>query len=311
MTRDAAGNVRRLDETLLRQLYATPPDEFVAARNAAVKELKAAGDRDAASAVGAMRRGSWVDWALNAVAVDEPELVERFVDAAAEMRAAQHAAIRGQSGTDVRAAIGELRERSAELAKRADKVLTGHKRSSALADLTERLAGVAADEEAAEHLRLGRLHGDTGSLQAFFGDADLTTAPSRPTKQRASKEDRPAKRRTTPTTDERGDGESTAKERARQIAAQRQRLERQAKEAERAHRHAVREAERADTAVEKARAAVDAAREKLEAARAELERAEQALTDAESERDTTAEAAQAAERELEDARQAIEDLDDR
>ena len=50
--------VDRLDDTLAHQLLATPPDEFVAARNALAKQLKADGRRDEAAEVGSIRRRS-------------------------------------------------------------------------------------------------------------------------------------------------------------------------------------------------------------------------------------------------------------
>ena len=56
--------VDRLDDTLAHQLLATPPDEFVAARNALAKQLKAGGLVAPAAEVGSMRRQSWVDLSL-------------------------------------------------------------------------------------------------------------------------------------------------------------------------------------------------------------------------------------------------------
>ena len=81
---------------------ATPPDEFVAARNALVKQLKRDGDRESAAAIAAMRRPAWTDWALNVVADDDGEIVDRFAEAASEMREAQKAAFAGRGDVDLR-----------------------------------------------------------------------------------------------------------------------------------------------------------------------------------------------------------------
>ena len=72
---------RRLDETTLRGLYATVPTEFVAARNALVKELRRAKERDEAALVAALRRPDWTDWALNVVAAEHADAVDEVRDA--------------------------------------------------------------------------------------------------------------------------------------------------------------------------------------------------------------------------------------
>ena len=77
-------NVGRLDETF-HQLLLTPPDEFVAARTALVRQLKSAGEREQAAAVAPMRRPSWVDWALNVAADEHTDEVSEFADAAEAM----------------------------------------------------------------------------------------------------------------------------------------------------------------------------------------------------------------------------------
>ena len=104
-----ACTLRDLDETLLRQLYATPPPEFVAARNELVKALRRDKRRDEATAVAALRRPGWDDWALNAVAASDADVVAGFADAAADVRAAQAAAIEGRDGPDIRVALRDLR----------------------------------------------------------------------------------------------------------------------------------------------------------------------------------------------------------
>jgi DNA repair exonuclease SbcCD ATPase subunit len=264
-------SVAALDADLLRQLCLTRPDEFVGARNALAKQLRGEGDREGAAALAALRRPSWTDWALNSAASEHAELVDAFAEAAASMRAAQERALEGGS-VDLRAAINDLRERSAALARAAGSVLTGSGRGAALAELTERLNQVAADEAAANRLRSGILleaDADGGDLFAGveLGDRPSTkttkstkTPTKTPTKQQARKQQ---------------EGAPAAKpdpgraERRRQLEAER-------KQAERQLRAATRDLDRVDATLRKAQAEVD----KAEAA---LERARQQLTDAEAE----------------------------
>ena len=118
--RRRGGTVAGLNETLLRDLFATPPPDFVAARNEVVKALRKDKARDDATAVAALRRPGWDDWSLNTVATSDPDVVAGFIDAAAQVRDAQAAAIEGRDGPDIRTALRDLRDRSADLVRLAD-----------------------------------------------------------------------------------------------------------------------------------------------------------------------------------------------
>ena len=112
-----------VDIDLVRELLATPPAEFVAARNRAVKQLRADGRKDAAELVKSLRRLGLPDWAFNVVAGEHGDDVARFVAAADEVRRAQAAAIEGRDGPDVRTTLRELRERTTQLVARARDVV--------------------------------------------------------------------------------------------------------------------------------------------------------------------------------------------
>ncbi|MGV3758916.1 MAG: hypothetical protein ACO1PW_05150 [Actinomycetota bacterium] len=64
-----------------KPLYDLRPEEFVAARDALVKELRAAGERGEATAVKALRRPSAAAAALNRAARSRPELLEAVLHA--------------------------------------------------------------------------------------------------------------------------------------------------------------------------------------------------------------------------------------
>jgi hypothetical protein len=300
-------NVDLLDETLLKDLCTTPPDEFVAARNAIVKRLKSEGDRAMASEVAGLRRPSWTDWALDTAAVEHADITAAFADAAADMREAQQAATSGRSGVNLRASITELRDRSAALVRAANEVLVAHGRPPALPELTERLAAVAASAPATERLRAGLLGPVDDEADDGNGFGSAGDEPSEPrTGQRTAerKQTQTAKPKSKPDKQEAADDHDDSKQRA----AERRRLERDVKELERTLSSTERQLARADTAVRHAQAAVDAAAEKVAEATTALQNAEQRASDMTSERDELSRLAEEAGAALERSRRSLDSL---
>jgi hypothetical protein len=285
--------VVRLDQQHVHDLLATPPDEFVATRNALVKRLKAEGEREQAAEAAAMRRPAWVDWALNVAAAEHAADVERFADAAEAMRAEQRAAVTGRGGGELRTAMTGLRDRTGELARLANAVLTGHGRPAALADITERLAEVATSDTSTEQLRAGLLLGEAGDDGEFaFGGVDATTENTAETSPRRKPKPKP-KSNPAPT-----DGPD--------LTLERRRLERELATAERVGHAAAREAERTDTAVRHAQTAVDAATDAVTKAQSSLERAQRRLQREEAARDSAREKAAAAAAEVARLRRSLD-----
>jgi hypothetical protein len=107
-----------------RELYSVPPPDFVARRNALVRQLKADGRGDDAKAVGALRRPRLSEYALNAAVREDDALGRRFATAVADATAAQSAAIGGGGGGGggaeaMRAATRELRAATTALIEAA------------------------------------------------------------------------------------------------------------------------------------------------------------------------------------------------
>jgi hypothetical protein len=294
--------VERLDEQHLHQLLATPPDEFVASRNALVKRLKAEGEREQAGEVAAMRRPAWVDWALNVTAAEHASDVERFADAAEAMRDAQRGAVTGRSGVDLRTAMTDLRDRTGELARRANAVLTAHGRPGALPEVTERLAELATSDASTERLRAGLLLGDDGDEGGFaFGDTADAADTSPPRKSK------PAKEPVAKAASKSGPKPKPKSEPASpDLTLERRRIERDLKTAERVSHAATRDAERADTAVRHAKTAVDAATDAVTKAQSALDRAERRLRREEAQRDAARDKAEAGAAEVARLRRALE-----
>jgi hypothetical protein len=268
----------------LRELFASPPPEFVASRNALAKRLRAEKRRDEAGAVATLRRPSWIDWALNTVAEREPAAVGDFADAAEVLREAQAASIEGRAGPDLRGALQALRDATTALARRAGRELSGAGRDPETAELTSRLGEIAGLEAAVEQLRGGVLgSADPGEEELFAG---LTPAPSRARPSRTADAKTRAKRA----------GEAAAEvDRADDDRAEAEQAEAERAEAEQA------EAERAE-----AQRAEEAARER-EARRRELDTA---VADARRRREEAAERFAAAQRALDDARSDLDDADE-
>jgi hypothetical protein len=276
-----------------------------------VKRLKAAGDREQAAAVAAVRRPAWVDWALNVVAAEHAGDVERFADAAEAMRAAQRSAVTGQAGVDLRSAMLGLRDRTGELARRANTVLTGRGRPSALPDITERLAEVATSDASTEQLRAGLLLGDAGDDGDLgFGDVDADdTAPARARKPKPKPAKEPDQQRTKVTAKIKPAATKPEAEPGPDRTLERRRIERDLKTAERISHAATRDAERANTAVRHAKSAVDAATDAVTQAQSALDRANRRLQREETERDKSRDKADAAAAEVARLRRELDDLD--
>lgn len=160
-----------IDPVALRALMSTTPPAFVAARTVLATELRDDGHRDAATAIAAIRRPSWIEWALNEAAVIDPDLVAEYASAASESRDAQQAAVERREGTDLRGALRQLRDTVTSLAALASESLRGVERSSETAELVAKLGEIAGDETLVNRLRRGLL--GAGTLGADGSVAEL------------------------------------------------------------------------------------------------------------------------------------------
>lgn len=130
-------------------LYELDPREFIAARNALVKRLRADRRQEQATAVAALKRPTPVAWALNQLARQAPAVIEAALEAVEALQAATDAALAGRAG-DLRSATA-----------------------------AERAAANAVIDAAREHLG-GRTEGlrqaIVGTLRAAAGDPNVTAA---------------------------------------------------------------------------------------------------------------------------------------
>ncbi|HKN37476.1 MAG TPA: hypothetical protein VJ456_00040 [Acidimicrobiia bacterium] len=263
-------------------LYGLPLEEFTPARDALAKELRAAGRKDEAAEVKALRKPSVAAWALNRVARDHPDAIERLRAAGADLREAQNEAMSGDAGR-LRAAgraLAEAIDRVAALAADALRAAGRPVSAAQQEKIVATLRTAAVDDDAGEALTRGVLVDDlepTGFSLLGPGSGDLSAGDGAdgaggvaplPGAHRPARKPKPSK------------------EALEAVEAARRELRRCDAEAEMAATRARRRAERAETAMQRA---AEAHREADEARAA----AEEAAGEAEAARRRAAEAADA------------------
>lgn len=273
---------RDLDE-VAAELYALPPEQFTAARNARA----AAADKGLAAQVKALRRPTAAAWAVSLLA-REGQLADAL-ELAAALREAQDdldAAELSRLGRQRRALVAALAAQAAELADARGVPISGAART----EVEKTINAAVMDAAAAAAVMTGRL---VRTLEATgLEGVDLTDAVGGSVPGLA---DAPAPSR-----------DDLAERRARKAA------ERALRDAERSAGEADRELSKIDAKLEKARERTDHLHERMEDLRAELarfeadaEKAERAAAELQRDRDTAAERAHTAAREAERARKAV------
>jgi hypothetical protein len=163
-------------------LYREAPEAFIAARDRLVKELQGAGRSDDAKAVKALRKPTVVAWALNQLADRDAKGVAELLEAGAELRAAQMAAMSGR---------GADRLRTATDARRASVTRLGAESAAALRDagkdpeahedeIRSALEAAAVNEDAGQGLRTGTLERPPRPESGFGDLGGLTLVPDVP-----------------------------------------------------------------------------------------------------------------------------------
>ena len=241
-------------EDLVGELLALPPEEFTAARNAAVKRLRAEGQRDVAETIQGLPRPPLSLWALNHVAHEQPKLIEAFLDSAEQLREAY------RSGGDIRAATSPERDAEAAVVAAAVEFARGEGRKlteAVMERLRQTVRAAAADAGVGEELRNGRLirEPEAPSIGELLGSMPATSG--KPSKKPESRRDRDAERRAL--REEIAAAESDASEQRGEARA-----------AAEAARAAEREWQRSQKLAEKAQLRSDTAEQHLEQLRQQL-----------------------------------------
>src|SRR5438067_4091981 len=119
------------------ELYEIDPREFVAARDRLAKERRAAGDREGATAIRALRRPSVSAWALNQVARHHADAIGELVAAVEQVRTAQDQVLAGDDRDLLRDALARRRRALHVVTERARAVVeqSGRSGDAAIRDI--------------------------------------------------------------------------------------------------------------------------------------------------------------------------------
>ncbi len=237
-----------VDDRSIADLYAAPLEEFTARRNAIAREVAAAGEKLDAAELRALPKPNAAAWALNQLARQDPEGIDRLLDTSESLRRAQH-----EDGGDLRALHAQTRAQVATLVTRAQSIVeaNGRKATQALKkQVAQSLMAAAADERAGEQLRAGRLTRELepGGFEPSGDDLFVPRAPQAPSSPRRQE----AEARVT-----------TLAQEAEAASAHAKGLAEEADRAQRVARRARARAEDAAAAAESKRARADAARRAL------------------------------------------------
>ena len=168
---------------VIDRLYGLPLEEFTPARDTASKELRAAGERDAAAEVKRLRKPSRLAWALNQVRRHDPEPVDKLIAAGERLQEAQRQLVEAGERGLLRDAAAEERELVGRIADLAERELatSGHPaNATAQGKLFSTLHAAAADPEVRDALAAGRLLGEHQL-------SDLGLVPGSPARSEATR----------------------------------------------------------------------------------------------------------------------------
>jgi len=138
------------------ELYALPPDQFTAARNASAKEAKAAGDTATAARIAALRKPTVLAWVVNLLVRELPDEIGGFLDLGDALRDATATL----SGPELRQLSGQRHRLVQALVRQARDLArqAGYRTTEDVArGLEETLAAALTDPAVADQLRAGRL----------------------------------------------------------------------------------------------------------------------------------------------------------
>ncbi|SDT76435.1 hypothetical protein [Actinoplanes derwentensis] len=141
---------------IVRRLYESPPDGFVAARTAAVAEARRAGDVAAARHLAALKKPTVAAWIVNLVALQRPELLDELAGIADALRAAQ----RDLQGDQMRELSLHRRRFVTSLVEAARRLAVEAGTPGAklpLAEVEATFTAALAEPEIAGQIRSGRL----------------------------------------------------------------------------------------------------------------------------------------------------------
>jgi hypothetical protein len=151
-----AGEEAQDFDAAINELYAIPPDQFVARRDALAAAARSAGDTKLAAEIKKLRKPTVSAWAVNLLARDAHDTLKALLELGPALAKAQRLGRR-----DEMRSLGEARHRyvtSLVAAAARELAEQGHSTSSEIAlDIESTLAGALADADVAEAVLAARL----------------------------------------------------------------------------------------------------------------------------------------------------------
>ena len=174
-------------------LYAGPADEFIARRDALVKELKAAKDKAGADTVKGLRKPTVAAWAVNQLAHSSRRDIAKLLDVGDALRAAHEALSEGKGDAGIRTATTKRRKLVAELTDRAVALLgpSGEAQRDAISNT---LDAAVADPDAGITVQEGRLTKELAAPTGFGAELVFAATPAPPRESASRREERRAAR---------------------------------------------------------------------------------------------------------------------
>lgn len=174
--------MRTTTDDRIAALYARPPEEFVAARDELVRQLRDEADKEGAERVRGLRRPSPALWAVNQLALSEPGAFAALLQAAEGLRSAQGRLLAGEAQVQLARSAQAHRDAVAELSEAGRRLLEaeGRPASPAMVERIRRtLHSASLLEEARGLLAEGRLTGEVPVTGFGFGSEPQERAEPR------------------------------------------------------------------------------------------------------------------------------------
>lgn len=246
-------------------LYGLALDRFVPERTSLVRELRAAGEREQAAGVAALRKPSVAAWVVNQLIRTQRRDIDKLFASGDALREVQAGVLGGSADArDLRSAAQRERDAVDALVKTARGLLSsgGQEPSPATVErVAETLHAAALDDEAREQVSEGRLVRELRHAGLGSGLADAIADRGPAPKPRAGTQTRAAPRQ-------------APKARKAVEAAQRREREQAYRQARALERDAAREVDRAQRALRSAQEHQERAAEALTQAEAAVQDAE-------------------------------------
>lgn len=169
------------DDAEIRALYQEPLERFTATRDELAQRLRSTGHVERAALVKKLRKPSVPAWALDQLAKRKPEGIRALIDAGAEVRAAQQAALTSDRAADrLLEASADRRRAVTTLAGLAANVLLeiGRAPNQHMPALRSTLEAASIDPDAAERLLSGTLEREIKEPAGFGDVLGLRSVPS-------------------------------------------------------------------------------------------------------------------------------------